>query len=171
MKEISVAEVFCEVLSGLAIMFFMIPLLDVIGNSCIHQSFTFIGKNLSATAIGGALVLSYILGLVMDTIGLAVGECFLDRRLCKDAPSGEEIAIFWKKVPKHVLGYRDTQWAYVSAYRNLAILAFPGGTLWCWAIGSSFGWIWALVPLVGVIILEVALLKTIAVLLKDLQSV
>jgi len=166
MKEISVAEVFCEVLSGLAIMFFMIPLLDVIGKSCIHQSFTFIGKNLSATAIGGILVLAYILGLVMDTIGLAVGELFLDRWLCKDSPSAEEKATFWKKVPAHVLGYRDTQWAYVSAYRNLAILALPGGILWCWSIGSKYGCIWALGPLVGMIILELVLLKTIAVLLK-----
>ncbi len=166
MKEISVAEVFCEVLSGLAIMFSMIPLLDVIGKSCIHQSFTFIGKNLSATAIGGALVLAYILGLVMDTIGLAVGEWFLDRFLCKDPPSAEEIATFWKKVPAHVLGYRDTQWAYVSAYRNLAILALPAGILCCCSVGSNYGWIWALVPLVGMIILELALLKTIEVLLK-----
>jgi len=166
MKEISVAEVFCEVLSGLAIMFFVIPLLDVTGKSCIHQSFLFIGKNLSATTIGGALVFAYILGLLLDTIGLAIGEWFLDSWLCKDRPSKEETETFWKKVPAHVLGYRDTQWAYVSAYRNVAILAAPGGLLWCWSIGSKYGWIWAFVTLLGTLILEVALLKTIAVLLK-----
>jgi hypothetical protein len=166
MKGVNVAEVFCEVLSGLAVMFFVIPLLDIIGTSSISSIFPFMCKNLSATTIGGALVLAYILGLLMDAIGLAVGEWFLDSLLCKDYPSIEETAAFWKSVSSHVLGYRDTQWAYASAYRNLAILTVPGGLLWCWCVGNNYGWILGITALTGMIFIEVALLKSLSVLLR-----
>jgi len=166
MKGVNVAEVFCEVLSGLAIMFFVIPFLDIIGSSTVCNSFAFIGKNISATTIGGILILAYILGLVMDAIGLAVGEWFLDNLLCKDSPSKEETAALWKNVSSHVLEYRDTQWAYTSVYRNLFILTVPGGLLWCWYIWNKFGWFPGASVLIGVIFLELALLKSIKTLLK-----
>ena len=166
MKGLNVAEVFCEVLSGLAVIFFVIPLLDIIVTISICKTFAFICKNLSATTIGGALVLAYILGLLMDAIGLALGEWFLDSLLCRDSPSTEEAAAFWKSVSSHVLAYRDIQWAYASAYRNLAILSVPGGLLWCWYVGNNYGWILGIAVLLGVIFLEVVLLKSVAVLLK-----
>jgi len=166
MKGINITEVFCEILSGVAIMFYVIPFLDLIGVSYISQSFAFIAKNLSMPTIFGVLILAYIIGLVMDAIGLAVGECFLDSLLCKVAPTKGERAAFWKNVSSHVLGYHDTQWAYISAYRNLAILTVPGGLLWCWFMGNNYSWVPAIAVLLGVFILEFAFLKSIAVLLR-----
>lgn len=166
MNETNITEIFCEVLSGLAIFFFLMPLFDVIGISSISSSLNFLVVNFNVTMVATLLFLSYIVGLVMDAIGLAVGELFLDRWLCKDSLTKEERAAFLKNVSSHVLGYRDTQWAYASAYRNLAILMIPGGLLWVWCIGSSYGWKFAAGVLLCIIILELSLLKSIAILLK-----
>lgn len=166
MKGFNVAKVFCEVLSGLAIMFFVIPLLDLIGTRSICESFTFIWKNLSATTIGGTLILAYILGLVMDALGLAVGEWFLNGLLYKEEASENEKAEFWKNVSSHVLAYRDTQWTYTSAYRNLAILTVPGGVFWFLCVGKNYGWFSAIFVILGMIVMEVVFLKSIAELLK-----
>ena len=166
MNNFNVAEVFCEVLSGFAIMFFIIPLFDVLGISNIFETFAFMWTNLTAAKLVAMLVLAYILGIIMDSIGLSIGEWFLDDIICKGYPTLKDRKIFWNTVPSHVLAYRDMQWAYFSTYRNLAILTLFSGALWCWCLGAHYGIIGFIVVLVSMVILEIAFWKSMKVLLR-----
>ncbi|MGO9119822.1 MAG: hypothetical protein ACLQPD_19695 [Desulfomonilaceae bacterium] len=183
MKGFNVAEIFCELLSGFAAIFLVIVLLDVFGTSCLRQSLTLIVSKGSATAIAGAVLVAYLVGLVVDAVGLAVGGWFLDSWLCQEPssdekekdgflvckesePSPEEVARFWTKVPRHVLAYRDHQWAYVSAYRNLLILAVFIGFFLCWPLCRSLGCVGVLYSVLGTLVLELVLCKSVSLLLK-----
>ena len=90
MKGFNVAEIFCELLSGFAAIFLVIVLLDVFGTSCLRQSLTLIVSKGSATAIAGAVLVAYLVGLVVDAVGLAVGGWFLDSWLCQEPSSDEK---------------------------------------------------------------------------------
>jgi|GEM_PF-3868576 len=198
MKGFNVAEVFCEVLGGLAAMVLVILLFDAFKISCLRQSLTFIGtftgNQLTANVIVAALLLAYIVGLVVDAFGLFFGDWRLDRWLCRDnlpteeeekkekqaarfwnyaywfcretAPNGIETARFWNNVPAHVLAYREQQWAYVSAYRNLIILAVPICGLACLSLGREYGYMGVLFPILFTLVLEFAFCKCVSALLK-----
>jgi hypothetical protein len=74
-------------------------------------------------------------------------------------------------VTQHVLSYRDTQWAYFSCYRNLAVLGVPGGLLWLvliWRDGSPW---WALSFLAGVAVGELVLFRSMKALLGGYYAI
>lgn len=154
--KMDIGEVFCELLSGLAIMFLALPLLDLFKISSLSQSLMFVGRHYGAAELAGALVLAYSLGLIMDAFGLAIGERWL-YGLLEEAPPEEnesspteydtlpeERNAFYAKVLPHVLEHREYEYAYLLAYTNLIIVAVPAGGLWCaWAF-IRCGWQWSL---------------------------
>ncbi|MEW6667680.1 MAG: hypothetical protein AB1512_20925 [Thermodesulfobacteriota bacterium] len=166
MKDIGVAEVFCEILSGIVLAAVIVPFLVIRGVADIPSITAFMGKHMNAATLTMAIAACYFLGLIMDAVGLAVGERCLDSRVCKDAPSSEEMQLFWKAVPEHVLTYRDTQWAYYSMYRNLFLLLIPGSLLWCCVAWAHSGWLWGLLTLVASALLELCFWRTMKCLLE-----
>lgn len=81
---------------------------------------------MSLGAVTACLVSFYLLGLIVDSLGLAIGEWKLDGWVVKEPPPEKEtIAHFYKAVSEHLLKYRDLQWTYYSMYRNMFILGIP----------------------------------------------
>ena len=78
MRGINISEVFCEVLSGLAIMVSLIAILDVIGTSSIGNTVELFSSNFDVSTLGGLIFLAYVMGLLMDAVGLVIGDLFLD---------------------------------------------------------------------------------------------
>ncbi|MBC2705140.1 hypothetical protein [Desulfobacula sp.] len=165
MRGLDLNEALCELLGGFFILLSIIPILDINGTIAVKDTFIFLSKNLSLSLIGAVIILSYLLGLIMDVIGLGLGELFVDDFLCKDCPSFEETESFWRNVPEHVLKYRDKQWAYYSAYRNLAILIIPCSFLWGIVFFEKLCWQWVII-LVFLFLIYWALKRTSSVLLK-----
>lgn len=170
--KMDIGEVFCELLSGLAIMSLVLPLLDILGKSSLSQSTEFVGRHTNVAALGGALVLAYSLGLIMDAFGLAIGERWLYEFLEKKWASPEEYdtlpeerQIFYARVLPHVLEHREYEFAYLLAYTNLAIIALPSVVVWGWCVWTKFVWSFALlisvIFFIFFICLEWALLESI----------
>ena len=78
MRGINISEVFCEVLSGLAIMVSLIAILDVIGTSSIGNTVELFSSNFDVATLGGLIFLAYVMGLLMDAVGLVIGDLFLE---------------------------------------------------------------------------------------------
>ena len=123
MKELSIAEVFCEIVSGLSLVVIAFPLADLLDLSNLSDSWTFLIDKMDLSGLTIVLVISYLLGIIVDSIGLTIGEIFLDDLVFKEKPSTDQKSCFWNKAGDHVLKYRDSQWAYYSCYRNLFILS------------------------------------------------
>jgi hypothetical protein len=166
MKDIKITEVFCEILSGFALAAIIIPFLDVTHVTDVALTTEFIGKHLNGASVAGGIAISYLLGLIMDAVGLSLGELFLDIWVCRDTPSSQQTQGFFKAVQPHVLQYRDTQWAYYSMYRNLFLLLIPGGIFWSWTAWSHSGWIWGLAILAASALLELCFWRTMTALLQ-----
>ena len=167
MEGIKINEVFCEILSGFSILVCLIAFFDITGISCIKQSLSVIITQMNVATFGAVIVASYLWGLLMDVIGMAADDYIFEPLLCKDLtpPNESETNEFWKNVPLHVLSYRDTQWAYYSAYRNLSIIVIVGGILWAWSIKNNYGWWYSIFLIVVLVLFEFALLKTMKALL------
>lgn len=167
MSGLKISEVFCEILSGFAIIVCLIPFFDIIQTSCISQSLSTISKHLSATSIGAVIIISYLLGIIMDAVGMVADDYIMEPLLLRgcNTPTESESNEFWKNVPAHVLSYRDSQWAYYSTYRNLSIILIIPGFLWIWSILNNYGWYWAIAMILVFAFIEFALIKTIKVLL------
>lgn len=165
MKQINLTEVFCEVLSGVALIIVIIPLLDILDYSSLSNTWAYIECRTSLSNFGILIVFSYILGLLIDAIGLTFGEWFLDDLIC-NKPTDFEMARFWQNVDSHVLSYRDTQWAYYSCYRNLFIIFFPGTVFWTISVWKTLGWHFGLPTLSIFIAFEWILYRSMKALLK-----
>lgn len=168
MKDINISEVFCEILSGFSILVCLVAVFDIVGTSCIKQSVALITKHINATTFVVALFASYLLGLLMDVLGMIADEYIMEPLLFRDleSPNESEIKNFWKNVPSHVLSYRDTQWAYYSAYRNLFIIVIIGGLFWVWSVINNYGWWQAIFLFISLLFIEFALFRTMKALLK-----
>ena len=165
MQGLNLMVVFCEVLSGLVLISFVIPILDLAGISTVSTSFSYIVEETSAGAVVGAFFVAYMFGLVFDAFGLVLGEGFLNKCLAKDEPSDEERRAFYRKATPQLLRYRDRQWAYASAYRNMLILVPIGVGLWARPLLVSAGWPWLVGIVVGAFFLWIVLLKSTRVVL------
>ena len=169
--KMDVGEVFCELLSGLAIMALVLPILDLWGESSLSQSLKFVGRHTNVATLGGGLVLAYSLGLIMDAVGIAVGEWLypkLYKRMKVKEPLAGDRKTFYEKSLPHVLEHREYEYAYLLAYTNLAIIAVPSVILWCVWMGLRCGWSCPLcIPIIFFICLEGALWKSIDFHLKQ----
>lgn len=170
MKELSLSDAFCEVLAGLAVLGACVPLLELSGLQSLAETWAFLVSRMSLTLLTGGLLVCYVAGIVIDAVGLSLGEWFLDARLAR-APASTKVEAFWKNVNEHVLGYRDAQWAYFSCYRNLAILAVPAAVLWTPLVWRHLSPGWALGMWCIVAAMECMLVKSMKVLLELYYSI
>jgi len=146
MKSFDLNKTFCEVLSSLAIMSLSPPLLDLLGKKSLWDFWHF-ARSLEATQLAGILILAYMLGLIMDAIGIALGEWFLYRWLYNERATLKEWALYYKNLSSaDVFGYGEDEWAYLTTYTNLLIIAVPAWLLWTIWTACKYGWLWALIP-------------------------
>lgn len=169
MKELNLVDVFCEVLSGLCLLALALPCLDIAGTD-LRLVIPWLASQASAGAVAGVLIAAYMLGLVVDALGLAVGGCLEARwewlHPKADEPSSEETRAFYRNASPQLHGYRDRQWAYASLYRNLLILLPIGTALWCVPILGLVSWPWLLAFICCAALLGLVLVRALKVLLK-----
>ena len=158
MKELNLAETFCEILSGLSLLFLLVPLLDLIGVFSLDKSIGLFTGNLTVAGLGALLLVSFFVGTaVVDAVGFAI-EQLAGRYLPSDpVVTDAEKSVFWKTASEHVLRYREHQWTYYSCYRNLFIMLLPGGICWAIVVWCRFGRGYAAMVFGATALLEVAL--------------
>jgi len=122
MKDLDITAVFCEMLSGIALMLVVAGWLDVSGVCSLGKLFLWLKGHPTFAAIATVAVVAYLAGLVVDAVGMAFDEVVgniprLSRLLKYDA--GTMPANFYANVTAHVLKFWGEQWAYFSCYRNL----------------------------------------------------
>lgn len=126
MKEIDVAAVFCEMLSGFAALFIVVAALEVGGQTSLADVFTWLEAHPNFGAIAGILVAAYLVGIVVDAFGMAFDRLmcklkWFEKFLCYDACQIPDA--FYSTATEHRLKYFSEQWTFFSCYRNLLMLA------------------------------------------------
>lgn len=158
--KFNVVEVFCEILSGLVLILMVIPILVLANKADLNDTWDFIASHLTGPNVTLLISFSYLLGLIVDSIGFSVGDWFLDDLINKsDNSKGNRIS-FYSNVSSQVLSYRDTQWTYYSLYRNLFILFIFHAILWSICICIHYKIYQAIVLIVIIGFLEITLFKT-----------
>ena len=158
--KFNIVEVFCEILSGLILILLIIPIIELSGIADLKSIWCFLTTNLSAPNVTLLIVFSYLLGLIVDSIGFSVGDWFLDKKINDDDISPAQQVSFYNNVTPQVLSYRDTQWAYYSLYRNLFILFILHAIIWSICLIIHHEWYQSIVILIVIGILEIALFRT-----------
>jgi len=145
MNDFDIREILCEILGGLLLILIVVSVLHVFGVVDLKALLGGVASKLDAGTITSILFVSYVIGLLVDSIGLAVGEIWFDDKLLSpvDIPI-PDTKKFWTTAPEHVVTYRDHQWMYYSAYRNVLILLVPGSLLFSIVIYQFLGPRWAL---------------------------
>jgi len=123
-----VQEIFCEMVTGIAVLLLLPPLLELTGVITVKLLISDQVMKWDGAQVSVLLISAYCIGLIFDAIGLSCGESFLDDWLASDKPP--KTTKFWGKVSPEVLSYRNTQWAYYSFYRNLILLVPLLALLW-----------------------------------------
>jgi hypothetical protein len=166
MKDIDVTQVFCEVLTGLGFLFVILSILSLTGSYTVRDVALYATSRLTIASLGAILVVAYLVGTIMDAVGLALDQLFLYRLVVKAEPSEDDRAKFWKNVSEHVLTYREAQWTYFSCYRNLFILFVPGSILWTVVVWKNVGPYWSIFTALVCILLEISLFITMKALVE-----
>jgi hypothetical protein len=145
MKDFDVREVFCEILGGALFLSLLIAIFDFCGLIDTKALTTALAPKITLGVVTAGLTASYLVGILVDAMGLALGECFVDDWINSKSKTITSPA-FWKTVPEHVLKYRDLQWTYYSTYRNVLLLLVPGLVVFpklvyarlssCWSAGA-----------------------------------
>lgn len=152
MKDFNLTEIFCEILGGFFAILVCALILDCFGYLEIEK---FIPDLKTEVSILALLLSSYFLGLIVDAIGLAIGEMFFDNWVVKNdkAPSEANNKAFYSGATESTLRYRDFQWAFYSLYRNILIFSAIGITFYIIKVWKINGGIFAVSS--GIIILGV----------------
>jgi hypothetical protein len=157
MKDFDISEEFCEVLGGGLAIVLGIAVVDLGGCIDVVQLY----KDAAKAGIGGltvALVGSYLIGLLVDAVGLAIGEWWFDSLLSRGkAPTEAHRKKFWEKAQEPLVNYRDHQWVFYSAYRTLFLLFIPGIVILPSVVWKHVGPRWSLLSATVLIGLEVSL--------------
>ncbi|HVY52467.1 MAG TPA: hypothetical protein VHA07_13015 [Devosia sp.] len=125
MKDVSIAEVFCEILGGLLVILFALPWFAADPSMSFVGFYRSLYVGIDANALAAALVAAYLIGLLMDALGLIADEVITPRLGITEATDAER-KTFHKTALEHLLKYRDTQWSYYSLYRNCFIVVALG---------------------------------------------
>lgn len=171
MKDFNLAEVFCEVLGGGLAIALTIASLDLSGWINIVSLL----KDATAASIGtvtAVMIGSYLVGLLVDAVGLSVGECCFDRLVgTEEAPLPEQYTLFWQHAAEHVVKYRENQWTFYSAYRTTFLLLIPGAIVFPWVVWKHTNLCLGLVSFALAIGIEVSLFISARCLLKLYYSI
>jgi hypothetical protein len=166
-KELNLSEVFCEVFSGAVALILALAAAATFGAVDAEQALSTFAQGLNLGSASLLLVGCYFGGSLIDTIGLAAGELFLDKLVASEStPSVEDGKKFWGSVSEHVLKYREHQWAFYSAYRNVFLLLIPGAVLIPLAAASSIGTAWAIALGIALVGLEMCIFLSLRTLLN-----
>ncbi|QEX20570.1 hypothetical protein FRZ61_04870 [Hypericibacter adhaerens] len=125
MKDVSIIDVFCEILGGLLVILFVLPWLAADPSTSFVGFYRSLYVGLDANALAAGLVASYLVGLLMDALGLIADEVITPRLGVAEATAAER-KTFHKTALEPLLKYRDTQWSYYSLYRNCFIVVALG---------------------------------------------
>lgn len=166
MKDFDLTAVFCEILGGLAVLLMLIPLLDITGAYSLDDLTPLVARHLTSGTLVAVLVIAYLVGTVVDAVGLMFDDWWFGRALVANPPTDTERASFFKNVQEHILRYRDEQWTWYSCYRNLFLVFLPAGLFWVVSLGIRSHWGFAIALLVGLIVIEIALYRTMRVVLN-----
>ncbi len=163
--KVAVTEIFCEIISGLALALLVLAFLDWQEIYVFEKLWEAVKPALGLTLFTIILVGAYLLGVVLDAVGLVFDELF-DNRICSDEPTSQEMKLFWNKAGEHVFEYRDNVWAYYFCYRNLFILVLPSMICWFGALRHRglFGWAWSVA--VTIFLMGIVLFVSMRILLK-----
>jgi hypothetical protein len=112
-------------------------------------------KESSVWTIAGLMIAAYLIGIIVDAVGMAFDElvdhiALLKRVLRYDI--GKLPELFYAKSQKHQLAYWIEQWTFFSCYRNLLMLA-PAWVTIAIAIAYKYGgcpWAWTIVVMCAV---------------------
>ena len=132
--KVAITEIFCEIITGLALTLVILACLDWPGIITFEDVLETVKSSFGVTSLTTVLIAAYLLGVVLDAAGLVFDNVF-HKVICADEPSSEEVKNFWRTADAHVLAYRDNVWAYYFCYRNLLMLTIPA--IICW-----FGSLW-----------------------------
>jgi hypothetical protein len=150
MNTLDIRAVFCEVVSGLAFLGLLTPILELCTDQSLSSIIAIARDNFTLGNIAAILILAYLIGIIMDAIGFSLGELFLDRLACPQEPADKNFDTFLVRTPPHILRYRDIQWEYFSCYRNLFILTFPNAILWSIAAWRLYQSVWIVLIILAV---------------------
>jgi len=136
-------QIFCEVLSGFAAILGVLSWAEVANTLKLQEVVSWIGRDLSIGKITAAVLSAYLVGLIVDAIALVFDELIVDNwEIVENHMKTGDRSLFLAKAPEHVLSFWETQWAYISCYRNLLMLlpflAIPGAILINRAAGPSW---------------------------------
>lgn len=131
--KVAVTEIFCEVISGIALLLVVLAGLDWAGVLSLEKSLGTAAGSINLTTLTGVLIAAYLAGVVFDSVGL-IFDLFCSHWICDNGPTDQETKKFWTSVDSHVLNYKDQVWAYYFCYRNIFILLVPAAVCWCGAL-------------------------------------
>lgn len=129
--KINPKEIFCELLSGLGMFAFLLPLVLLLDFTSCDKLVLYIkgiGNDLAILTI--LITLCYVLGILMDSIGLTLGYMVIDKVLGGQEPTAIDYQNYWKNVTTELSEFREQQWTYYSCFRNLSIVIIPAALLW-----------------------------------------
>jgi hypothetical protein len=160
-----VQEIFCEMVTGIAVFLLLPPLLEFTDVITVKKVISDHVMIWDVAQVGVFLISAYCIGLIFDAIGLSCGEIFLDDWLADNIPPKKSSSKFWSNVSPEVLTYRNSQWAYYSFFRNLILLMPPLALLWIILLWN-YSPIWMLLVGIAIVFTWLALIKSGKVLLS-----
>jgi len=133
--KVAITEVFCEIITGLAVFCVAIPLFDWVSLVSFAEFTSATKSHWNAPTLTAACAALYLVGLLFDAVGL-MADGLLEKAFGVDPPDATQRAAFWNHVSSHVLEYRNETWAYYFCYRNLLVLTAPAAVTWAGALFS-----------------------------------
>lgn len=165
--KINPKEIFCELLSGMGMILLIIPIVLLLDIASLDDLMAFLNdKNNFLPLLTGLTILSYVLGILMDAVGLALGYLVIDKLVGGKEPTSNEYRKYWKNVTQELSGFREQQWTYYSCFRNLSINLIPAGGLWFIVLIQQGSTAIAFVVIISTVIIELSLIKSMEILLK-----
>jgi hypothetical protein len=167
MKDFNINDVFCEIIGGLVFLLIIPPLLSICNSHySLPNTYIFFIQHLKLFNIVFLFTIAYVFGLMIDCVGLAIGELFLDKLIIKDDVTFMNKNDLWKNVSEHVLRYRERQWDFYCCYRNIFILLIPNFIIWTIACKPIVGLSWLCYGIPTLVIFYGCLLMTMKALLR-----
>lgn len=166
MKDLDLSQVFCEILGGLAGIFWALGALDLSGLYSVRDSWCWASKYASFSGLTAFLVFSYLIGIIVDAFGLVFDKVITDHWELSKKHSGISRSEFYKSAEAHLFSYWKEQWTYFSCYRNLFMVMIPGLITWPLLVNKYLGCFAASVTFILSVIVAVVLWLAMQTLLK-----
>jgi hypothetical protein len=124
MKDIDIAALFCEVLSGLCALLIGLEILDISQSLPLSAAISKLAPSSVGSLVALVFVAAYVVGIVVDATGMAFDR-WVEKSLRRKkwlGYAGKMPPLFYAKAQAHQLAYWKENWTYFSCYRNLLML-------------------------------------------------